>query len=388
MRQIVILGRLPAIGTAELEAVFGTKNIQPIKPGFVYVDDLNLLDQAPTLGGVIKVAEVITEINSPDWQKVINFISKSLPSLISNLPEGKLNLGISAYGFDILPARINASALSFKKVIKNSGKSVRIVPNKQPDLNAAQILYNKLISENGIELVIIKDNSKTIVGKTVYVQDIDAYAARDQMRPARDARVGMLPPKLAQTIINLSGFDGQQTLLDPFCGTGVILQEALLMGTKVIGTDLEPRMIEYSQKNLTWLKNGQFKDDFILKVADATSANWSSYNFSTIACETYLGRPLSSTPDPQTLQKIVQDCDTIHKKFLQNVTRQTKTGFRMCIAVPAWKLKNGFRHLRTLDHLEELGYNRMSFEFADNKDLIYHREGQQVARELVVLERI
>ena len=42
-------------------------------------------------------------------------------------------------------------------------------------------------------------------------------------------------------------------LLDPFCGTGVVLQEALLMGYDVYGTDLEPRMIDYSGANLDWL---------------------------------------------------------------------------------------------------------------------------------------
>ncbi len=32
-----------------------------------------------------------------------------------------------------------------------------------------------------------------------------------------------------------------------------MLQEALLMGYEVYGTDLEPRMIDYSQANLGWL---------------------------------------------------------------------------------------------------------------------------------------
>jgi hypothetical protein len=36
------------------------------------------------------------------------------------------------------------------------------------------------------------------------VQDIDAYAERDFERPMRDAFVGMLPPKLAQIMLNLA----------------------------------------------------------------------------------------------------------------------------------------------------------------------------------------
>ena len=157
------------------------------------------------------------------------------------------------------------------------------------------------------------------------------------------------------------------------------------MGINVIGSDLEPKMVEYSQENLDWLKKNN-DSSFELKVADAAATNFGT-DVQVIACETYLGRPLTSLPDNQTLNKIVQDCDTIHKKFLQNVARQTKPGFKMCIAVPAWKIKNSFLHLPTLDKLNDLGYNRIRFVHADNDDLVYHREGQIVGRKLVVLQR-
>ena len=83
----------------------------------------------------------------------------------------------------------------------------------------------------------------------------------------------------------------------------------------------------------------------------------------------------------------MQDVNHIHKKFLQNVASQTQPGFRMCIAVPAWSVRGEFKHLKTLDILDELGYNRIEFVHARSEDLIYHREGQVVARELVVLTR-
>lgn len=60
---------------------------------------------------------------------------------------------------------------------------------------------------------------------------------------------------------------------------------------------------------------------------------------------------------------------------------------RICLAVPAWKTRKGFIHLPLLDSLEKLGYTRVSFVHADNNKLIYHREGQVVGRELVVLIR-
>jgi tRNA (guanine10-N2)-dimethyltransferase len=199
----------------------------------------------------------------------------------------------------------------------------------------------------------------------------------------------MLPPKLAQIIVNLSAPQEGSAVLDPFCGTGVVLQEALLMGFEAYGTDLDERMIEYSHANLEWLEELPQYDlsdqTYLLETGDAT--NWQWQAFDTIACETYLGRPFSTEPNPEKLKEVMQDVDTIHKKFLENVAQQTDSGFRMCIAVPAWHTKSGVKHLSILDRLTDLGYTRMSFVHSKNKDLVYHREDQIVGRELVVLIR-
>src|SRR6185503_11866116 len=136
-----------------------------------------------------------------------------------------------------------------------------------------------------------------LLAQTLFVQDIEAYGARDQARPARDARVGMLPPKLAQIMLNLSAGPLRAStddltrlrVLDPCCGTGVILQEALLMGYSVMGTDIEPRMTEYSKRNLKWLfeKYPSLDGQVDIETADATSYQWPG--FSTIASEVFLG---------------------------------------------------------------------------------------------------
>jgi tRNA G10 N-methylase Trm11 len=139
-------------------------------------------------------------------------------------------------------------------------------------LNSAQVLHNKLTTKGAWELLVIKDGKNTILAQTIFVQDIEAYAARDQARPARDARVGMLPPKLAQIMINLANPPKDAAILDPFCGTGVVLQEAMLMGFSTVGTDLEARMVEYTKKNLDWL-NDKFQplnSNYKVEQGDAT----------------------------------------------------------------------------------------------------------------------
>ena len=44
-------------------------------------------------------------------------------------------------------------------------------------------------------------------------------------------------------------------ILDPFCGSGTILQEAILMGYRAIGSDIEQKAVENSEKNLEWFRN-------------------------------------------------------------------------------------------------------------------------------------
>lgn len=386
---LCILGRQPALGLAELESLYGPEAIQPVgqQSALINVPAADIDHQR--LGGAIKVCKVLTEIPSTDWKIITNYLVKHVPAHAELLEPGKVKFGISVYDHTVSSKAINATGLSVKKACKSAGRSMRVVPNKEQSLNAAQVLNNKMTDQLGMELVLVRNINKTILAQTTSVQDIDAYAARDQERPARDARVGMLPPKLAQIIINLASPAKNSSLLDPFCGTGVLLQEALLMGLNAYGTDLEERMIDYSRKNLDWLSQ-QYPQKleeltYLLETGDACTFEWQE--FDAIACETYLGRPFSTEPNPDKLREVIQDVDTIHRKFLSNVARQTKTGFRMCIAIPAWHTKNGVKHLPMLDHLTDMGYTRISFVHSKDKDLVYHRENQIVGRELVVLIR-
>lgn len=386
-QSVLILGRQPGLGLAELESLYGADAVQPlgmhatllnVEPGQVNFN---------RLGGSTRLCKLLTHLPTTNWQEIAKYLTEQLPNHLQYIPEGKIRLGLSVIGPSPSPKNINATGLSLKKVIKAAGRSVRVVPNTASELNTAQVIHNQLTGPTGLELVLIVEKHRTTLAQTVAVQDIGAYAARDQKRPMRDARVGMLPPKLAQIIINMATDQTPGKVLDPFCGTGVILQEALLMGYEAYGTDLEPRMIEYSQANLNWL-NDRYKLDKMpeISVGDATNYQWR--DFSTIACETYLGRPFSTEPKPEVLREVMQDVDTIHRKFLQNVARQTSPGFRMCIAVPAWKTKNGFKHLKMLDSPEDLGYNRLDLKHVRTEELLYYRPDQVVARELVILQRI
>lgn len=421
MQSLLIFGRQPALGLAEVESLYGAEKVQLVGKQVAIVDVDPCLLAFDRLGGSVKFCKVLTALDTTHWRAIEKFLLEVSPGHSQRLPEGKLLLGLSQIGFDVSVRQLEATGLSLKKVIRKTGRSVRLVPNKTIELNAAQVIHNKLTGLNGWEIYLIKDGQRTIVAQTVRVQDIEAYTRRDRERPKRDSRVGMLPPKLAQIIINLAigelPAEARQsicdippdapipakhyagvTLLDPFCGTGVILQEASLMGYETYGTDLEQRMIDYSRQNLLWLRNqhgspasitseNASDEIFKLEPGDATAHHWTPLP-TVIASETYLGRPFTSQPDTETLAQTVADCNLIIKKFLRNIHSQLQDGTRLCLAVPAWQTKPAqFKHLPLIDQIEDLGYNRVRFEHVRDADLLYYREDQVVARQLLVIAR-
>ncbi|HVV25854.1 MAG TPA: methyltransferase domain-containing protein [Candidatus Saccharimonadales bacterium] len=411
MQSLLILGRQPALGLAELESLYGAAKVRPVGEKVAVVDVDPCLLAFDRLGGALKFCKILTTLETTAWKDVEKFLVQVSPGHSERMPEGKMQLGLSAIGLNVDIKQLGATALTLKKAIKKTGRNVRVIPNKALELNTAQVLHNGLTKDTGWELNFIRDGDKTIIAQTVKVQDIESYTRRDRGRPKRDTRVGMLPPKLAQIIINLAvgalPEEAKQSIceippdepippqhfdlkiLDPFCGTGVLLQEAYLMGYGVYGTDLERRMVDYTRQNMNWLVEnfnpGGTASRF--ETADATSYQW-PHEFDIVASETYLGRPLTALPDPESLARNIADCNLIIKKFLQNIRGQVQPGTRFCLAVPAWQTKRGqFKFLPLVDQIDDLGYNRVSFEHLGNEDLLYYRSDQLVARQLLVITR-
>ena len=378
MKYLAVLGRQPEISIAELEAS----------------DFCTDIDR---LGGTQKLA-VKLETSPLDF--------------LRQLPDGKITLGVSDYSEKASKKSASLEALKLKKILVRHGRSVRVVENKDAVLSTATSLHNGLSGKNERKIELIKSNDEWY--RVIGVQDIDAYAKRDQARPARDAKVGMLPPKLAQILINLCGpLPEGATILDPFCGTGVVLQEALLMGYRAYGTDLSDRMVEYSEKNLKWLlesgkdsseggtergsasisagrpwrragRTRPEEDSFRIQQGDATSFHWEQ-PIDAVACEGYLGRPMSQIPVEIKLKTEKQECGSIILGFLRNLSTQIKPGTPVVIAAPAWLREGGaYSRLEILDEIAAMGYN---IHNKTREGLLYYREGQIVARDIIILRK-
>ena len=394
MKTLLILGRQSNLGLAELESLLGADHVVPFSTGYA-LSDLPATDiPFNRLGGSIKLCSILGSSSTTDWHSLEKEVLHHAASLSFGTTDGKITCGLSLYDLAVGPKDIMASGLRIKKAFKKAtGQSVRLVPNQNEltALSSAQILHNGLTHQNGAEIVVVGSADKAFICRTVAEQDIIAYSRRDQNRPKRDARVGMLPPKLAQIILNLGV--GQAvppfTVLDPFCGTGVVLQEAALLGYTLYGSDLEQRMVEYTAENLTWLNDTHTLApiDVTLQTGDATAHKWNE-PFGAVAAEGYLGQPFTGFPSEAKLREVTHTCNQIAKGFLKNIAPQIPSDTRLCIALPAWHHPNGrFERLKLLDQLSDLGYSRVNFIHTDAEELLYYRPDQVVARDLLVITK-
>ena len=365
MNYLAILGRQPEISLAELKAQFSdVKKLSPVAAAFVSEKTPNI----NRLGGVKKLARQLD-------QSPIDFLK--------NLPDGKIVLGISDYSDRPSRALVSKQSLRLKKTLKNSGRSVRLLLHNSTEVPSATAHHN-FLGEKPTHVELIFCNKKWYI--SLGSQNITAYAKRDQARPARDAKVGMLPPKLAQILINLCGpLPENARLLDPFCGTGVVLQEAALMDYSVYGTDLSERMVNYSEKNLKWLQSTFLKKSKLfmkVEVGDATNHTWSG-PIDAVAAEVYLGPPMSQPPVDIKLKTAMEECGTILLGFLKNLSTQIEPNTPVVLGVPAWLRPDGsYKKMNLKAQIESIG-----FAIQPDSGLLYHRPGQIVAREILILRK-
>ncbi|HKF16274.1 MAG TPA: methyltransferase domain-containing protein [Candidatus Dormibacteraeota bacterium] len=77
----------------------------------------------------------------------------------------------------------------------------------------------------------------------------DALFAGRQTQQRPFFRSYGMQPRKSRCLVNLSGVQPGQRLLDPCCGTGSCLIEAALMGIKAYGSDNDPRAVAGSRLN-------------------------------------------------------------------------------------------------------------------------------------------
>lgn len=416
MRYIFFLGKNPALSLAELSAMLHKfrldHQIVTARPAFVVVDierDFPLRDFFVQMGGIIKVGKLAGQIKNLEelGEFLRNFAMSELAS-----PGGKKSLGFSLYFSEKTPeAKEKAKLTEVRRILyelKNTlGATVklRIVEPSESKLalSSASVFQNRLAaSKKGVEFNLIFTGGGINLFTTLIVQDIESYSLRDYGKPGRDAHIGMMPPKLAQAMINLAQISAGDTLCDPFCGTGTILQEALLNDYKVIGSDNNGEQIAKTKQNLAWLARqydltypnykvfqGSFTDAFRRLKPDSVDA---------IVTEGTLGPTYRKLPDPAQVRNNYLVLRKLYSRFLTSARNPLKPAARIVLSLPAYQIRPGeFVLAEFVDSLQKLGYDVMcplkkawqtsEVKITKRNTIIYARPEQIVAREIVIFQK-
>jgi len=294
----------------------------------------------------------------------------------------KIFFGISSYGVDVPAQKI---ALAVKKALKMDNISCRWVQSKEKALSSVAVKTNKLLSKRGAEIVFLSylsylSNLSNLsnLGITKTVQPFSEFSQRDYGRPCRDARSGMLPPKLAKIMINLAGVDASAVILDPFCGSGTILQEALLMGYKnIIGSDISSKAIADTQKNLDWLgSKARLRAEVgLCKLIQSDVRTLAKHikpnTIDAIITEPYLGPPIKGNESKEKADKIVAELRQLYQDSFDVFTKLIKPKGTVIFICPIIKgVKVEF----------DAG------KFKKEKSFTYSREGQRVKRKILIFK--
>ncbi len=394
-----ILGSHPKLSIQEIYSVIENPPKEWINTDsqILLLDDVknNLGELQNRLAGTIKIGNIIGELKQDEIKDVTELIASFASEAIG---KNKISFGLSVYdnGNKELGKRIEKSlkelGKEIKKALKETGRPVRYVSSKEPKLSSVIVKQNGLL-ESGGEFVFIACKNKILIGQTETVQDFKAWSKRDFGRPARDAKSGMLPPKLARMMINLASSNHETIgpLLDPFCGSGTILMEAMLLGfTKVIGSDISEKAIDDTRKNLQWLKetydplmgrpSHKWDQDLELFVSSAEALSESIQEpVDLIVTETFLGTPRSSAIRKSKIEKVTKDLLSMYRPSFVELHKLLKKDGMAVVAFPAFVLSDGsVERLPLKSMLEKIGFNFIG-------SYLYKRDKQYIAREIVVL---
>ncbi|MBI3954568.1 methyltransferase domain-containing protein [Candidatus Collierbacteria bacterium] len=229
-----------------------------------------------------------------------------------------------------------------------------------------------LLSRQDVTELFLKDQS---VYQTVWWHDFKSWIKKDRLVPFANARAGLLPPKIARSLVNLVPIDPPATILDPFCGSGRVLIEASELGFKAIGMDISDEQIRQTKKNLSFLK---LEADLI--AGDATHASL-LLNFppDAIVTEPFLGRPGFR---PEDVKNIVTGLKKLYLGCLKDWVKFLKPQAPIVMIFPQFVIDSQtYKTSDIVDGKLLLSYNLKT------RGLIYSRPTATVRREILVLER-
>jgi tRNA G10 N-methylase Trm11 len=368
MRYLFELGRVTSLSRAEIEQTLTSLKVNftilSLSQHFLFVETQEALDEQSLierLGGTISIAVQVREVS-----KLVHDV---VGILIENQPTGKIQFSLHAEHERKLAEEV-------KNLLKESGRSARYVPPK----NTATIIYNKLVEKGGNIIIIDRD-----IYLTRAVQPIDAWSERDYGRPGRDSESGMLPPKLARMMINISGVSTDQILFDPFCGSGTVLTEAILLGFKtIVGSDSSEQAIQDTKKNIEWItekKENKVASTVFQSDVREVRSHIEKNSVGVIVAEPYMGKPLTGREREDFLHTQAKELHELFIDAFKTFQLILKSGGVIVFIIPRFWYRGTWIRIECQDRIEKEGFEIVPLTHHEQY-ILYHRPGQFVGREV------
>ena len=385
MKYFFELGNFKGLSEAELKRVLeiygiSTDSVKNFSKKVLIVDSKNINNDLVVrvfnrLGGFVRVGEIVDNLE--------NFID-----LDSN---DKVVFGISYLGnkdFDI--DKIQKLSVEIKNNYKKKSISSRYIIPKKYELNSAQVTSNSIL-EKGFELCIIENKDQQIYGNTLAIQDIESFAQRDYNKPNIDTRMGMLPPKLARIMCNLTGLK-VGTIWDPFCGSGTVPMEASVLGYNVLASDIDSDAVKATKANIIWLaENGYISDilyetfQFDISRPDTKILNkLRKTEIDAIVFEPYMGPPQKRVLKPEKADLLLNDVRNLLLRFRRVVENSFK-GKVIVMIIPSYKTVNGWKTFGIREIFDKR-WNVLNKQYTQ-EDLKWERNNSIISRNIFILEK-
>ena len=316
------------------------------------------------LGGILKIARLASNIatqavkeaflheNKEAQTQVKRGLSSSgVANEMLGTSSGRLVFGVSVYYADRSFRQISKSMQRFlgsflKHELSAHGKRSGFMGfprgRKQPQLSHVEVLKKGLV-ERKAEVLFCIGKTRAAVSTTMAVHNPFEFQKRDIGRPVQ-RKIFAMPPRLARIMVNLASCTPGKSLLDPFCGVGTILQEALLAKARVVGVDMNPWCVEATRENLAWLEK-----EYKLKETEYTVTQGDSRRLTNIiqkevdciTTEPDLGPALRQIPTTPYATRIIDKLKPLYCDFLGEAYKSLKKDGRLVLVTPYIKTRSG-----------------------------------------------
>jgi tRNA G10 N-methylase Trm11 len=390
-----ILGNNPCLSVAEIESVLGKNIIKRYFSDNFYLvktaSEINPMELQKRMGGVIKIGMIFEKTDPSSLNKSITGY------LLKKAGKNKLKFAINSYG-----AGFNKNdGLAIKKNLKENKISSRLVESKEAILSSV-VSKKQILDKGGIEVNCFKMNDDIYLGQTLSCQPFEELSWRDWQRPQKDNLSGMLPPKIAQIMINLARAKKNDILLDPFVGSGTILMEAGLMGYKnLIGSDISKKAIVDTQENIQWLVSQNLLGKSQAKSIDLLELDVidlpkqiARHSIDAIITEPYLG-PAQRKSASHDIGLIKKELEKTYLSAFESFRAVLKDGGRVIIIFPVFIKKDNI-YLEIIEKIKKSGFRILNPiintdincpAMSGRGGIIYSRPGQKVGREIFIFQK-